>query len=732
MKKFLFNNKKWIILFLLTIWIILTLWLLFSEYGVITEFIQKRQAEQLDEIECKVVDRIDRKFVGLMKIREEEGIERIRYTDKETSNEVDLSCNGKYVVAVDMKGLKNDEEIEVFVTPKGKSEKSLKIKFNACVGEGNYVLSHGVYVNAPDLSGYNENYTRYLEITEEGNLTPGNWVKNAEPEYWYDYKNQKWANIYTENNGVEAYFVWVPRYMYKISETENQRMDIKFVDVNDNYINADTGETLTYEQLAEQGYKIPDAFWWGDKNEKISAGYWMSKYQLSELESYILDYNTAGTKTTIKIQGIKTNTSKEIAKYTYSINGKVVHRAETNEDFTIEGITERTNYINVTALDSNDEIVASMTKISEPVDVNPPDLSGFDPDTTFYVYWDENDLEHNEIPISKEAPADWYDYGLSNWANIVTRNNGIETYLVWIPRYQYKLDNVKQRSNVKFILEDGTNVYDGYQIPDAFKWGDNNEKEITGYWISKYQLSIEESAQKLDAEITAGSSIIKVKDIKGTLVSDNLKYEYYLNGNKVHNGTESNENYAYTDLDANTTYTINIIARNSETDEYVGAITKKVKTVDANKPELWGFNTNENGDNDKKLPVTYYVTYDDDGNEVIGNKIKNDGSNSPSNWYNYTENKWANIVITDGVVADGKITGATLTTYLVWIPRYEYRITTDRANLSLENRRTNVNFIQGTSTETTTGYTIPDAFKWGDSGEKQITGYWMAKYQLSN
>ena len=344
----------------------------------------------------------------------------------------------------------------------------------------------------------------------------------------------------------------------------------------------------------------------------------------------------------------------------------------------------------------------------------------------FYVYWDENGIEHNEIPISKNPPEEWYDYGARSWANIVTRNNGIESYFVWIPRYQYSLDQVSKRSYVKFIKGTSQEVDLGYQIPEAFTWGDKSEVQLTGYWMSKYQLSQEESTARVDAEMAAGSSVIRIKEIKGTLVTNHLKYEYYLNGEKVHEGTDSKENYVYTGLTANTTYGINIIVRR-EDGSYVGAITKKITTTEANKPELTGYNPDK----------TYYVLYDESGNMTVGDKIKNDGSNIPAGWYDYSKTKWANIVVTNGNIQNGKIIGATNTSYFVWIPRYEYRILSDRANLSTANRRIEVNFLQGNSGDVTPGYQIPEAFYWGDNASnykenKPITGYWISKYQLSN
>ncbi len=217
--------------------------------------------------------------------------------------------------------------------------------------------------------------------------------------------------------------------------------------------------------------------------------------------------------------------------------------------------------------------------------MNPPDLTGFDKDTTFYVYWDENGVEHNEIPISQDPPSQWYNYTYSEWANIVTRNDGMESYYVWIPRYQYSLDQTSERSNVQFILGTGTETLTGYQIPEAFTWGDDGEKQLTGYWMSKYQLSTEEATARINAEISAGGNVIRIGDITGTAltiedgsgnsVPVSMKYEYYLNGNKVHDGTSATEKYSYTGLSLNTTYTVNIIARNASTNEYVGAITKK-------------------------------------------------------------------------------------------------------------------------------------------------------------
>ena len=597
------------------------------------------------------------------------------------------------------------------------------------VVNGNYELVNGVYLCTPQLNeGFVKSNTRYVKDVN-GNLVAGSWISKKPDNDWYDYKNQKWANIYVESEGIASYYVWIPRYVYKVDDeksvTGNERTDVKFVDIDNSYKNPETDEKTDWTTLQSQGYQLPETFSWGDddSNKTPIPGYWMSKYQLSEFQkgdNYTIDYKTVATATTIKVQEISTNTDKTIAKYTYAVNGNVLHESKNPEDYTITGLAKGNKTLTVTALDSNGCIIGSMTKLYEVADVNPPDLTGFDKDTTFYVYWDGNGNEHNEIPISQSAPEEWYDYGTRNWANIVTRNDGLESYYVWIPRYQYSLNQNTETSSIKFIKGTDTKTDDGYQIPEAFTWGDNGEKQLTGYWMAKYQLSSEETNAKIDAQVSAGGNIIRVGDITGTVLTTidtegnstpvSLKYEYYLNGNKVHDGTSATEKYNYTGLNLNTTYTINIIARNTSTNAYVGAITKKIKTIDAYAPDLTGFDKNN----------TFYVIYNDDGSEKERISIK---KKVPDNWYDYSNRKWANIVTT----ANGT------ESYFVWIPRYEYRILEDRKNESLDNKRADVNFITTdiTNDNCSTGYKVPEAFTWGDNGEKQLTGYWMSKYQLN-
>lgn len=578
---------------------------------------------------------------------------------------------------------------------------------------GKYENVNGIYVCTPDLSnGFAKDRTRYLEVGENGSLVPGNWIKYRPTENWYSYKDRKWANIYIENAGQELYYTWIPRYCFKLNH-ETERSEVQFIDVDNSYKDPDGNVTTWEERIAKDStWQIPEAFTF---NGKELPGYWVSKYTVGDsISPTTINYDMTVTKGVVTLKNITLNTtitnSNNITSYTVALNGKIIQTiTDSNKvnnigEQTIEfsDLRKGNNTINLTALNSKGEIVGSMTKEYDSPVVNTPDLSGFNKETTFYVTYDKNGNEHSTIPITEQPPEGWYDYGSSEWANIVTRNNEGEIYYVWIPRYQFKLDQANERSIVRFMQGTSTTVESGYQIPEAFKF---DGKELTGYWMSKYTVG-DIVGPSFESEITTTNSEIKTKGVRGSGVTTGLTYNYYLNGEKKGSTNSENEKFTYTGLNANTTYTIQIEVRESATDKYKGSVTKQVKTQIANTPDLSGFNTE----------VTHYVLYDESGKETIGDKITNNGNNMPKNWYDYSENRWANIVVKNG----------NLTTYYTWIPRYEFKITPAQQAQPAKGR-TDVRFLQGTSVDVTQGYQIPEAFKFDG---KELTGYWVSKYTV--
>lgn len=653
----------------------------------------------------------------LCTVYSESGIDWVKTPDGNTINGLN-----KDLITFDYSILA-DKDYNFEIKEKGKDETTTKTVRKDL---SEYSLINGVYANEPNLAGFNSNYTRYM-IYKDGHMQPGQWIRDTmDYSEWYDYNNKEYANIYVENMGNESYYVWIPRYCYKIDEstlnTSNQRTDVKFIDTSNNYKDTN-GNVTTWEELQAQGYKIPDSF--AFNNNRVS-GIWMSKYQLSESTGYRFNYTMNATTNSILVHDLKIDTSKvtkTVATYTYAIDGQikntvdVKNNPDASTDYNFTDLTDGDKVVNITALDENGEIIESKTQLFEVAkNVNAPNFEGFDKNTTFYVYYDDSGNEHSEIPISKDPPSNWYNYSLSEWANIVVRNNGLESYFTWIPRYEYMLDPnanlndvTTQRAYVRFLKDTSTTTDAGYKIPEKFTF---NGKELTGIWISKYQLSTESSKPRLNAEYSCGSNLIRVKAISGTAIdtattnSTNVKYEYYLNGDLKHTGTDPNENYVYNDgIQAGTKYTVTLIARNNDTDEFLGAVTKYVTTNDANKPDLSGFSSSE----------TYYVWWEN-GEE----KSKPITEDPPSNWYDYSNQEWANI----------KTTANGTTSYFVWLPRYEYRILEDRDNLDKSNRRTNVTFIgtNVTNSNCTSGYKVPENFTFNGT---ELSGIWMSKYQLS-
>ncbi len=141
----------------------------------------------------------------------------------------------------------------------------------------------------PDMTGFDREHT-YIELydTTEEKYKCGEdeiLLKNADlgkanqnsNKPWYDYSNKIWANVKTDNNGQEAWWVWVPRYAYKVQDAgPNKYTDVIFIDIKNKPIDAKYGDKLP------DGY-IPHPAFTVDGNEL--KGIWISKYEASYMES---------------------------------------------------------------------------------------------------------------------------------------------------------------------------------------------------------------------------------------------------------------------------------------------------------------------------------------------------------------------------------------------------------------------------------------------------------------
>ena len=219
------NKKTYLIICVLLVAILL---LLINSKTIINRIRENFEKEELVEFEYKTYEVSGNIGIIVITIRNKEGIEKVTYLEEDTNKPLEIIARGKTQIAFDYK-MEDFKQYEVKAEFSNGEKKTYTIDYEIPRIKGNYTLVKGVYVNEPDVSaGFVKENTRYLYQDSNGNLIPGNWITDAAPNDWYSYNDSQWANIYVENNGLESYYVWIPRYVYKLDQT-TQRSDIKFI-----------------------------------------------------------------------------------------------------------------------------------------------------------------------------------------------------------------------------------------------------------------------------------------------------------------------------------------------------------------------------------------------------------------------------------------------------------------------------------------------------------------------
>jgi|GEM_PF-946416 len=140
-----------------------------------------------------------------------------------------------------------------------------------------YVESEGVNKPklAPGMTAIKWNGTTEEEVTNPDSDTS-----------WYNYANKEWANAKTADG---SYWVWIPRYIYKIS-TANWHtstagtIDVQFSkDTNDNWNSSTIGNinTDTTVNASKNTWANHPAFTFGDKEV---TGIWIAKFEATSRE----------------------------------------------------------------------------------------------------------------------------------------------------------------------------------------------------------------------------------------------------------------------------------------------------------------------------------------------------------------------------------------------------------------------------------------------------------------
>ncbi len=174
---------------------------------------------------------------------------------------------------------------------------SLEEQINQALGES-FNTQEGV--NRPTLTAG----MTPIKFVEPTNSEKGKAEKtNNSDTSWYDYNSKKWANAQTEDGSM---WVWIPRYAYRVNETD-KKFDIKFlIGTTDNYYD-EHGQIQTAKRCTnvneeidtKTGYTVHPAF-----TDETAIGYrnggwdtelpgiWVAKFEAG----YASGNNTAPVK----------------------------------------------------------------------------------------------------------------------------------------------------------------------------------------------------------------------------------------------------------------------------------------------------------------------------------------------------------------------------------------------------------------------------------------------------
>lgn len=421
-----------------------------------------------------------------IQLSESSGLEQLSSKINGSSIEVTTTKpSGLYTIYLDGKKYKEHQSLDsVFEIKNLKSTKVYDVCVysetnNRMVGRRKRMVNSNISV---DTSGFDKASTYYVAYDGNGKeYIAGRMDKTSTPAGWYNYEDKIWANVVTVNESNVTYWTYIPRYEYDTAGVEGvaQMANVRFIPVT--------------QTTADTGFQIPESFKFGGKD---LAGYWVSKYEIQLSESSGIEQLqvTAGPK------NINVTTSNPSGKYTIYVNGEVSKTGVTLP-YTIKDLNWDSAYDICVYSEDNKRMVGAKKKSADAIEAIKVDLSGFNPDCTYYVTYDENGnnekigdkIQLDDKGNATNMPKNWYNYKAKIWANIVTKGrdaNGNEliTYWTYIPRYEYDtsgVEGVNQMANARFIPLSQKTPDTGFQIPECFSFGG---KDLAGYWVSKYEI----------------------------------------------------------------------------------------------------------------------------------------------------------------------------------------------------------------------------------------------------
>jgi len=214
---------------------------------------------------------------------------------------------------------------------------------------------------------------------------------------------------------------------------------------------------------------------------------------------------------------------------------------------------------------------------------------------------------------------------------------------------------------------------------------------------------------------------------------ENITFAYYIDNVASNTAPENNSNYIFDDVNSSCSNGANIRWNYEEWSAVITNIpTTKTKCYLKFKKEY----------NESILNGTYPVLED----PLIPVTIDDDGTvkkaNLSTEWYSYTNKKWANaIILKDESAKNNYKTNDTISedaieSYFVWIPRYRYKIFNEGNYTSLtatENKAQEIEVVfENKDTTISTGSTVGSWLTHPAFTSFNTNGMWVGKFETGN
>lgn len=189
-------------------------------------------------------------------------------------------------------GILSDEEKltdKTLTTTKGNYKIKVSDIFNGTIAKDETKKpTFTTVANEPDITKFNKSNTYYVswdltsspyQINEDTNLN------GVAPSNWYDYTEgvNHWANVKTTGGGNDCYWVWIPRYAYKVPTRSStaETIEIKFLKDDTNIPIGETAE-ITNTTPTPGTWVVHPAFTnVGNGGLGDLIGIWVAKYEAS-------------------------------------------------------------------------------------------------------------------------------------------------------------------------------------------------------------------------------------------------------------------------------------------------------------------------------------------------------------------------------------------------------------------------------------------------------------------